>query len=250
MGSVSFFNINEVPSSDFPRWRNALFQLWHMVKAPRLQYCTRTHHRLEEYFYFLGLIHVSHFIISLVSDKSAVDLLNDVVFLCVASTSLFFISFPNTLVEPRTKVAPWHTDSVVYVLSFLLPLFILVIGEDFRTDYVFSRRFIVGWSSKTWILFSVNIVLVFPFLGWNLWMAWLHNEVWMHILGYVCFFSLFVACFFSRVITVHVHHWVWSGSLACFSRFSSGFSRFFHAVCLGIFVHGVSFYGGDPIFSS
>jgi len=84
----------------------------------------------------------------------------------------------------------------------------------------------------------------------NLWMAWLHNEVWMHILGYVCFFSLFVACFFSRVITVHVHHWVWSGSLACFSRFSSGFSRFFHAVCLGIFVHGVSFYGGDPIFSS
>ena len=175
-------------------------------------------------------------------------ILNDIVFLTIHATSLFFVSFPLALVESQQKTKPLHTDTFAYLVVFGLSVGLLTVHLEPNNNYVFSRKYIATWGAGTWGLFVLNVVVFLPVMGRNLWLAHFYRELKVHVAGYVIFVLLFVLAFTADGPKVHLHHWVSSSFLMCFSRFCERESRLFHALCLGIFIHGITFFGPDPIF--
>jgi len=218
------------------------------LEGPLLPYFTHHWRLLEEFVLFQTVLHLAHIGITLSIQKSGALFLNDGLFLLMSGTALFFVSFPSVLVENR-KIKPLHTDSVVYLLCYSLPITILSLhlGLD---RYVFSADIIQTWNARLWAFFVLNVCSFLPGAAWNLVLAHRYGELSIHLVGYFFFFTLLVCAFVSKSFPfrIHLHHWVISSCLMCFFRFAERSSRVFHGFFLGIFVHGISFFGADPIF--
>ena len=233
-----------------PLLKKKLLRWYNMTEKPIFPYFTETYHKWEEYAFFMILLQTTHFLLGWIIIKPILEFYNDIYFLFAISTSLFFISFPPALIEAdRVKHLPLHTYSPLYLLFYTIPLIILSAPWDnIGTNYVFSSTTIHQWGVVLWIIFVLNLCIFIPFIIKNLILAYQYNELRFHVGGYCIASLLLFPAFVTQSINLHIHHWFFSAFFICFSRFPERPSRLFHAICLGIFIHGISFYGADTIF--
>ena len=232
-----------------PLLKRKILRWYGRAEKSILPYFTETYHKWEEYAFFMILLQTTHFLLGWITIKPILDFYNDIYFLFAISTSLFFISYPPALIETdSTKHLSLHTDSFVYLLFYTIPIIILSIPWDIWTHYVFSSSNIQQWGVLLWIIFVLNLCIFIPFILKNLILAYQYNELWFHVGGYGMTILLLFPAFIIKSINLHIHHWFFSAFFICFSRFPERPSRVFHAICLGIFIQGISFYGADAIF--
>jgi len=220
-----------------------------MAEKSYLPYATESYHKWEEYAIFMILLQTTHFLLAWITVKPILDFYNDIYYIFAISTSLFFISFPPRLIEPdRVKQCPLHTESPLYLAVYSIPIIILSVPWDIWNHYVFSSSNIRQWDTTLWIIFALNTCIFVPFIIKNLILSYQHNELIFHATA-VCVTSVLLGpAFFEKTLNLHIHHWFFSAFFMLFSRFPERPSRVFHAICLGIFIQGASFYGADAIF--
>jgi len=232
-----------------PVLKQKLLRWYRMTEKSYLPYITETHHKWEEYATFMLLLQTTHFLLAWITIKPILDFYNDIYFLFAISTSLFFISYPPVMNEPdRVKHLPLHTESPLYLLVYTIPIIILSIPWDIWTHYVFSTFNIHQWDATLWTIFILNLCIFVPFIIKNLILAYRYNELLFHVGAFCISTVLLFPAFLAKSVNFHIHHWFFSAFLMSFSRFPERPSRIFHAICLGIFIQGVSFYGADTIF--
>ena len=232
-----------------PLLKRKLLRWYGMAEKSILPYFTETYHKWEEYMNFMILLQTTHFLLAWINSKPILEFYNDIYFLCAISTSLFFISYPPALIEvDRVKHLPLHTDSFLYLLFYTAPIVVLSIPWDIWDNYIFSSANIRQWGALLWTVFVLNFFLFVPFIIKNLILAYQYNELWFHVGAYCSTILLLFPAFIIKSINLHIHHWFFSAVLMSFSRFPERSSRVFHAICLGIFIQGISVYGADTIF--
>ena len=220
---------------------------------------------LQEFLIFQLLLHTGHIVLSVTYNKRVIDLCNDTVFIAISATTIFFISFPwmiwNVYQQifyrklerrPRLKKCPYslYSDSCLYLLCYLFPIVILIVLDFYPwNSYSVSTRDIPKWSLELWGIFVLNSIITIPIVCYNLRQSYLNGELRFHLLGYVLIVVfLFLPYLIHTRIHLHLHHWFISLYMSLFSRFPTRISRSFHAICMGIFIHGVSLYRPDPVF--
>jgi hypothetical protein len=136
----------------------------------------------------------------------------------------------------------------VYLLFYTAPIILLSVPWNIWDHYIFSSAEIRRWGGWLWVVFGLNLAIFLPFLVKNFLLAHHYNELWVHVGGYCSVVLLLFPAFIIKSINLHIHHWFFSAVLLSFSRFPERPSRIFHAICLGIFVQGITVYGADTIF--
>ena len=103
-----------------PLLKRKILRWYGMAEKSILPYFTETYHKWEEYMAFMILLQTTHFLLAWINSKPILEFYNDIYFLFAISSSLFFISYPPTLIEvDRVKHLPLHTDSFLYLLLYL-----------------------------------------------------------------------------------------------------------------------------------
>ena len=224
------------------------------------RYDFKNHKSVNEFIMFQILIHSVHFFISVYVQKTSIDLCNDMVFLTIINTAIFYISVPflvyereqnyRSLNRKKSCTHSYSTCSPVYISSFLLPILLLFIfNYPPWSNYILSTKDIPHWSIELWCIFILNTIITVPIVCYNLRRSFKHGELLFHLFGYVCIiFFLFLPYIIHTDIHLHIHHWFLSFYLSLFSRYPTLISRIFHAICMGIMVHGIGMYSPDPIF--
>ena len=233
----------------YPLLKQKLLLGYRMTEKTYLPYITESYHKWEEYATFMILLQTTHFLLAWITIKPILDFYNDIYFIFAISTSLFFLSYPPRMVEPdRVKRLPLHTESPLYLTVYMIPIIILSIPWDIWNHYVFSTSNIHQWNATLWTIFILNLCIFIPFITKNLILAYQYKELLFHVSAFCIASVLLFPAFLIKSVNLHIHHWFFSACFMSFSRFPERPSRIFHAICLGIFIQGVSFYGADTIF--
>ena len=145
--------------------------LFRKLDVPLLPFYT-TSYVGETYAIFAFLLFGSYALLvgALHPNKSADVILNELVFLGISTTTLFFISIPETLTQPP-KNKSFSTDSIPYLSTFFVSVAIMATRSRESSNYVFSPEAVATWSSETWGLCVLNLVILWPFIGLNLRLA-------------------------------------------------------------------------------
>ena len=233
----------------YPLLKQKLLLGYRMTEKTYLPYITESYHKWEEYVTFMILLQTTHFILAWIIIKPTLNLYNDIYYIFAISTSLFFTSYPPVMVEPsQVKHLLLHTESPLYLAIYTIPIILLSVPWDIWNHYVFSPSNIYQWNTTLWIIFGLNLCFFSFFIIKNLILAYQYDELLFHISA--CFIAsvLLFPAFLIKSVNLHIHHWFFSAFLISFSRFPERPSRVFHAICLGIFIQGISVYGADTIF--
>ena len=128
-------------------------------------------------------------------------------------------------------------------------LLFAVVSESISGQVAITPDSIRNWSPSYVALVICSCVVVLTLFGYHLWIAYHHidfKRYCLHLFGSI---ALIMTLVFSLDIKFHIHHYVWSGYLACFARFPKNrMSVMNRNILIGIFIQGIAAYGPDPIF--